>query len=301
VAQFVGGAAHDRGAVVHHALRLLAALPRPMRERVLRDSPPAMSSLTQTWRERAAIRRTTDSPRASPLGISRCCVGTARRLRRGRLPDVRRPESLVVASVRQWSRNLDGTGDVGSLPYWPSSPSSVRSATSLSPPRSGRTASPSRVISFIFADLVTLPCCSFYRRFYARGPRFDSSPLLFVMTRAGSSSTGSFISRRGAQFDHTRFASGNFALGWTLALNIVATGVLVTLWFLARNSRHSTSVATDPILRMGGHTSPPGRTRVTLEHVDYYFCSPRMSRPRRSALMLRVIDVSRWRRQWIRC
>jgi len=73
---------------------------------------------------------------------------------------------------------------------------------------------------------------------------------------------------------HTRFASGNFALGWTLALNIVATGVLVTLWFLARNSRHSTSVATDPICGMAVNTSAPGATRH-LEHVDYYFCSPR--------------------------
>jgi len=57
----------------------------------------------------------------------------------------------------------------------------------------------------------------------------------------------------------------------TLALNIVATGVLVTLWFLARNSRHSTSVATDPICGMavkhfgaGRHASPRARRLLLL-------------------------------------
>jgi len=97
---------------------------------------------------------------------------------------------------------------------------------------------------------------------------------------------------------HTRFASGNFALGWTLALNIVATGVLVTLWFLARNSRHSTSVATDPICGMAVNTSAPGATRH-VEHVDYYFCSPRCADASISASAPASLTTSR-ATPWIR-
>src|SRR5665213_4635121 len=68
---------------------------------------------------------------------------------------------------------------------------------------------------------------------------------------------------------HVRFASGNFALGWTLVLNIVATVVLITLWLLARSSRRSASVATDPICGMTVDTAAPGATRH-VDHVTYY-------------------------------
>ena len=132
------------------------------------------------------------------------------------------------------------------------------------------------VVSFIFADLVTLPLLLIYRRFYGTNAALRLFALLWLVMSAGGLivdrlfHTASLVPRS----HHVRFARGDFPLGLTLALNVVATVVLVTLWLLARSSRRSTSVATDPMCGMTVDTSAPGATRH-VDHVTYYFCSPR--------------------------
>jgi YHS domain-containing protein len=132
------------------------------------------------------------------------------------------------------------------------------------------------VISFIFADLVTLPLLLIYRRFYGTNATLRLFAVLWFVMSAGGlivdrlSHLVSLVPRS----HHVRFTGANFELGWTLALNIVATVVLVTIYLLARSSRRSTSVATDPICGMTVDTSAPSATRQ-VGHVTHYFCSPR--------------------------
>lgn len=132
------------------------------------------------------------------------------------------------------------------------------------------------VISFIFADLVTMPLLFIYRRFYGTRAALRLFALLwFVMSAGGLVVDRLFhVASLVPSTHHTRFASANFELGWTLALNIIAAVVLVTLWFVARSARTPSSVATDPICGMTVHTSAPGATR-RVGKVVYYFCSPR--------------------------
>ena len=135
------------------------------------------------------------------------------------------------------------------------------------------------VISFIFADLVTLPLLFIYRRFYGTRAALRLFALLWFVMSAGGlvvdrlSHAASLVPTS----HHVRFAGGNFALGWTLALNVAAALVLLMLWLLARSTRSTGRVATDPICGMTVDTSAPGATRH-VEHVDYYFCSPRSAR-----------------------
>jgi YHS domain-containing protein len=70
---------------------------------------------------------------------------------------------------------------------------------------------------------------------------------------------------------NTAAISGHFSLGWTLALNIVATLVLVTLWLTARRGGE---VAGDPICGMTVDISAPVAVRQ-LEARSVYFCSLR--------------------------
>jgi len=113
-----------------------------------------------------------------------------------------------------------------SLPYWPSSPSSVRSATSLSAAALGARRRLRRRDQFHLrrprdaAPAVHLP--TFLRH---EGRRFDSSPLLFVMSASGLVVDRLFHLASLCPVRPHPLRAGNFALGWTLALNIVATGV----------------------------------------------------------------------------
>src|ERR1700689_1304708 len=116
------------------------------------------------------------------------------------------------------------------------------------------------VISFIFADLVTLPLIFIYRRFYGTGAALRLFALLwFVMSLGGLVVDRLFhLASWIPASHHVRFASGDFPLGWDLALSVVATIALATLWLVARSSGRSTAVATDPICGMTVDTSAPG-------------------------------------------
>jgi len=131
------------------------------------------------------------------------------------------------------------------------------------------------VISFIFADLVTLPLLLIYRRLYGRGAALRLFFLLWpLMSIAGVLVDLAFRSTK--LLPSTRHAaalSGHFALGWTLALNCLALLFALVLWRLAHH--HDEPIgARDPVCGMHVDTSAPVATR-TRDGVTYYFCSLR--------------------------
>jgi uncharacterized protein len=129
------------------------------------------------------------------------------------------------------------------------------------------------VVSFIFADLVTLPLLLIYRRFYGASSATRLFALLWlVMSGGGLAIDGLFRALHiVAHNRHLAAMNGQFSLGWTLGLNVVATLVLVTL-FIAHQS--GTRSARDPICGMTIDVSAPVATRER-DGTRYYFCSPR--------------------------
>ena len=132
------------------------------------------------------------------------------------------------------------------------------------------------VIAFIFADLVTLPLLMIYRRFY--GTR-AAAMILFTfwgaMSLAGLAIEGAFRSVHAVPLvRRTAITDGQFDLGWTLGLNLVAVVVIGVGMWLARRSVVDEATAIDPVCSMQvERASAPARR----EHAGatYYFCSPR--------------------------
>lgn len=130
------------------------------------------------------------------------------------------------------------------------------------------------VISFIFADLVTLPLLLIYRRFYGTRAALKLFALLWtVMSLAGFFVDLLFRSLHGVPtIRHNAALNGDFNLRATLVLNILASVALVAVWLL---SRHATSLgATDPVCGMHVDTDQPAATRVRGADI-FYFCSLR--------------------------
>jgi uncharacterized membrane protein YraQ (UPF0718 family) len=247
-------------------------------DRVLADSPPAMGSTTTTWRERA---RDKESYRRA----ARFTMGDLTMVRKELLAGFVVAGFLMVDVPNRWWSHLFVSGhglwtvlenvtvapllavisfvcSIGNIP--------LAAALWVHGVAFGG------VISFIFADLVTLPLLLIYRKFYGTTAALRLFALLwFVMSVGGLVVDRLFhLVSLVPSSRHTRFAGGDFALGWTLALNVVAVAVLAAIWLLARSSGPSTSVATDPICGMTVDTSAPGDTRH-VRGVDYFFCSPK--------------------------
>jgi hypothetical protein len=278
VAQFVGGALMIAllSFTTHYVFsrRYQDAL----RERVLRDSPPTMTKTHQSWRERARER---ENYRVA----ARFTIGDLTMLRKELLAGFVVAGFLMVDVPDRWWSHLflSGHGGWTVLENVTIAPliaviSFVCSVGNIPLAAAFWTHDVAfgGVISFIFADLVTFPLLLIYRRFYGTRAALRLFALLWIVM-----SLGGLVIDRLFHFaslipasHHTRFASGTFPLGWTLALNVAATVVLVTLWFLSRSTRHSASVATDPICGMSVDTAAPGATR-RVDTADYYFCSPR--------------------------
>ena len=131
------------------------------------------------------------------------------------------------------------------------------------------------VISFIFADLVTLPLLFIYRRFYGSNAAIRLLLLLWpLMTLAGVLVDLAFRSAHLVPTTrHSPALAGHFPLGSTLVLNCLAALVAVTLWVLAHR-RDPDLGATDPVCGMRVDTNAPAATRER-DGVTFYFCSPR--------------------------
>jgi uncharacterized membrane protein YraQ (UPF0718 family)/YHS domain-containing protein len=278
VAQFVGGALMIAmlSFTMHYVFsRRYQDL---IRERVLRDSPPSMTASTQSWRERVRDR---ENYRLA----ARFTMGDLTMLRKELLAGFVVAGFIMADVPTQWWTHLFLSGHGGwtvlenvavapllAVISFVCSVGNIPLAAALW----AHGVAFGGVISFIFADLVTLPLLFIYKRFYGTRAALRLFGLLWFVMSAGGLAVDrlSHLASLVPSSHHVRFASGNFALGWTLALNVLAAVVLVTLWLLARSSRNSSLVATDPICGMTVHTSSPGATRH-VENVDYYFCSPR--------------------------
>jgi uncharacterized membrane protein YraQ (UPF0718 family)/YHS domain-containing protein len=278
VAQFVGGALMIALLTFTTHYVFSRRYQELIRERVIRDSPPSMRSSQQRWRERLRDREN------YRLAAS-FTIGDLTMLRKELFAGFVVAGFIMVDVPNHWWAHFFVSGhgawtvlenvavapllavisfvcSVGNIPL-----AAVLWAHGVAF---------GGVISFIFADLVTLPLLFIYRRFYGTRAALRLFALLWFVMSAGGlvvdrlSHAASLVPRS----HHLRFAGGHFALGWTLALNIAATAVLATCWLLARSSRSSGRVATDPICGMTVDTSAPGATRH-VEHRDYFFCSPR--------------------------
>jgi uncharacterized protein len=71
---------------------------------------------------------------------------------------------------------------------------------------------------------------------------------------------------------HVRVLDGQFPLGSTLVLNLLATVVLLGAWWLARRPSATSLVAIDPICGMAVDTTSAVAT-AERDGATYYFCS----------------------------
>jgi uncharacterized membrane protein YraQ (UPF0718 family)/YHS domain-containing protein len=249
-----------------------------LRERVIRDSPPSMRVSTQSWRERARDREN------YRLAAS-FTIGDLTMLRKELLAGFVAAGFLMADVPNRWWSHLFLSGhgawtvleNVAVAPLlavisFVCSVGNIPLAAALW----AHGVAFGGVISFIFADLVTLPLLFIYRRFYGTRAALRLFAMLWFVMSVGGLVVDrlSHLASLVPSTHHVRFAGGNFALGWTLALNVAAALVLLTLWFLARSTRNAGRAATDPICAMTVDTSAPGATRH-VEHAHYYFCSPR--------------------------
>jgi uncharacterized membrane protein YraQ (UPF0718 family)/YHS domain-containing protein len=130
------------------------------------------------------------------------------------------------------------------------------------------------VIAFLFADLVTLPLLVIYRRYYGT----TNAGRLFALLWGAASGAGLVIDGIFHGTDlipsshHVRVLSGEFPLGATLVLNVLAAIVLLLVWQLARSAKTSGHAATDPVC---GMTVDPSHAPACTHRQGetFYFCS----------------------------
>ncbi len=132
------------------------------------------------------------------------------------------------------------------------------------------------VIAFIFADLIALPLLAIYRRFYGAATTWRLLVLLWcTMSLAGLLIDGLFrLVDLTPSGHHVALLAGDFPLGATLILNILAALVLLLVWRLARSKSPSDRLATDPVCGMSVEKASAPAT-AQRGSTTYYFCSPR--------------------------
>ena len=133
------------------------------------------------------------------------------------------------------------------------------------------------MIAFIFADLVTLPLLLIYRRFYGTKMALRLFALLwFVMSLGGLIVDVLFSGAHLIPSDRRPPAlRGEFPLGATLVLNLVALAVVISLLVVARaRTATDSGTAIDPICGMNVDITAPVAVRE--RHGEtFYFCSHR--------------------------
>ncbi len=278
LAQFVGGVV---------MVAILAALARrffsrrdeaQLRERVLLDSPPPSSSETTTVRSRL-----TDSwyyRRAAQF-----TVGDLTMLRKELLAGFVVAGFLNVHVPGSWWSHLflTGHGSLGILENVVLAPllaviSFVCSVGNI--PLAATLwlhgVAFGGVISFIFADLVTLPLLLIYRRFYGTRNATRLFALLWLVMSVGGALVEILFHsvHLVPPVRRASYLEGAFPLGTTLWLNGAATLVIIGVWLLNRHNADSERSARDPICGMAVDVTAPVAIRER-DGVTYYFCSPR--------------------------
>ena len=133
------------------------------------------------------------------------------------------------------------------------------------------------VISFVFADLITLPLLLIYRRYYGGRLTLKLLALFWtVMSVAGLAVEYLF---RAASIEPTKrpevVAPTSFRWNYTTYLDIVFLVVLAGLWWLARNQRRLGGGAGYAIDPMCGMQVEIANAAASAEHdgETFYFCS----------------------------
>jgi len=274
VAQIAGGIVMIAGLAVSTRLFFSRPYQARLRERVEADAPPS-ATVSPGWRQRLRER---DS-----YGLAaQYTIGDLAMLRKELLAGFLVAGFLIVHVPATWWSHLflSGHGSLTLVENVVVAPllavlSFVCSVGNI--PLAGALwyhgVAFGGVVSFIFADLVTLPLLLIYRRFYGAGAARRLFALLWlVMSGAGLLVDLVF---RGAHLlptsRHNAGLSGQFSLGATLVLNVIATLFLAWLWWM---SRHGSRQARDPVCGMTVDVTAPGATRRHNGH-DHFFCSPR--------------------------
>ena len=135
------------------------------------------------------------------------------------------------------------------------------------------------VVSFVFADLITMPLLLIYRRYYGLGLTIRLAALMYVTMAVAGLVVEFAFGAAGLVPAHRSLAvtAPGVHFDATFVLNLLALGVVAALAWLARNRGRfgdSSSVAFDPIcgMQVMKATAPATRTRDGLTH---YFCSDR--------------------------
>jgi uncharacterized membrane protein YraQ (UPF0718 family)/YHS domain-containing protein len=133
------------------------------------------------------------------------------------------------------------------------------------------------VVSFVFADLITLPLLLIYRRYY--GGRLTLKLLAIFWTVMSAAGLAVEYLFRGAGIEPTKRAADvaptGFHWNYTTYLDIVFLVVLAGLWWLARNQRRlggGAGYAIDPMCGMQVETAN-APAQVTFDGETFYFCS----------------------------
>jgi YHS domain-containing protein len=133
------------------------------------------------------------------------------------------------------------------------------------------------VVSFVFADLITLPLLLIYRRYY--GGRLTLKLLgLFWTVMSAAGLAVEYLFRGAGIVPTTRpavVAPTSFHWNYTTYLNIVFLLVLAGLWWLARNQQRlggGTGFAIDPVCGMQVEVANAG-ARSERGGQTFFFCS----------------------------
>jgi len=133
------------------------------------------------------------------------------------------------------------------------------------------------VVSFIFADLITLPLLLIYRRYY--GGRLTLKLLAIFWTVMSAAGLAVEYLFRGLGIEPTTRPSAvaptSFSWNYTTFLNIVFLAVFAVLWWLARNQERlggGSGYATDPVCGMQVEVANAA-ARSERDGQTIYFCS----------------------------
>ncbi|HUX03751.1 MAG TPA: permease [Acidimicrobiales bacterium] len=278
-AQIIGGIIMVIGLSLLTTFAFSRSAQRQLRERVLQDAPPPSRPSSTSWRQRLRARRNYQL-------AARFTLGDFTMLRKELFAGFLVAGFLAVDVPAVWWTHVFITGhgwitvvenaviapliavvsfvcSVGNIPL-------AAALWSHGVAFGG-------VISFIFADLVTLPLLLIYRRFYGTGMAGRLFLLMWFVMSAGGIVVDVVFHAANLIPTSTRPPAlrGQFPLGWTLILNLVAVGVLVALWTLAHSHVEAdTTSARDPICGMTVDISAPVAVRHR-DGTDYYFCSHR--------------------------
>ncbi|MFN2452274.1 MAG: permease [Candidatus Dormibacteria bacterium] len=135
------------------------------------------------------------------------------------------------------------------------------------------------VVSFIFADLITLPLLAIYRRYYGtRLTVWILASFWLVMSVAGLLVEGLFsLLHLVPSTRPTQIAPTSFALNYTMVLNVLFIAAFAVLYWLHRNRERlggSSGYARDVVCGMQVERSnAPARRRQ--QGATFHFCSDR--------------------------